>query len=116
MSQKPKKRNIVEGMNHMGGFLKAMPEIARLIEAEYHEEDLLKAYRDFMNVPEPGDDSAADEDNDGYGISWTNWKLKGRHLNFTICFEKDEMTYGWEIRCPDEETYYELKEAMSLLL
>jgi len=26
------------------------------------------------------------------------------------------MLYGWQIRCPDEETYCEVKEIMSQLL
>ena len=112
--EKPKKRNIVEGTNHIGNFYVAMPEIAKLIEAEYYEADLDKAYEEVMNLSEP--DDPVDDHNDGYGIWWTNWTLKGNWLNFTICFEKPEMFHGWEIRCQDEETYYEVKAIMEDLL
>ena len=113
---KPTKRNIVEGINHMGDFYVAMPEIAKLIEANYEEADLDKAYKDAMNLPEIQDYPELKDDHDGYGIWWTNWTLKGNWLSFTICFEKHEMLYGWQIRCPDEETYYELKAIMEDLL
>jgi hypothetical protein len=114
--EKPKKRNIVEGINHMGDFYVAMPEIAKLIEADYNEAELDKAYHDAMNLPEFSNVAPLPEDHDGYGIWWTNWTLKGHWLNFTICFEKHEMLYGWHIRCPDEATYYEVKAIMSNLL
>jgi hypothetical protein len=112
----PAKRNIVEGINHMGDLYVAMPQIAMLIEAEYAEEALDKAYAEAMNLPGPPDDIPLPDDHDGYGIWWTNWTLKGNWLNFTICFEKHEMLYGWQIRCPDEATYYEVKEIMGSLL
>ncbi len=116
IDMKPTKRNIVEGYNHMGDFYVAMPEIAKLIEADYEEAALDKTYSDAMNLPEIGDYPPMDDDHDGYGIWWTNWTLKGNWLNFTICFEKHEMLYGWQIRCPDEETYYEVKAIMEDLL
>jgi hypothetical protein len=112
---KPQKRNIVEGFNHMGDFYAAMPQIAMLIEADYDEVALDKAYEEAMNLP-GSDKGPVAEDHDGNGIWWMNWTLKGRWLNFTICFEKHEMLYGWHIRCPDEETYYEVKDIMSRLL
>ncbi len=108
------KRNIVEGVDHMGSFYQAMPAIARFLEADYDEQELDKAYNGFMNIPEPKNDLP--DDHDGYGISWTNWTLRGKSLNFTICFEKNEMLYGWHIRCPDEETYLEVKKIMGGLL
>lgn len=114
--EKPKKRNIVEGINHMGDLYVAMPQIAMLIEASYDEAELDKAYEDAMNLPEIQDYPNLPDDHDGYGIWWTNWTLKGNWLSFTICFEKHEMLYGWHIRCPDETTYYEVKEIMSTLL
>ena len=97
----------------MGDFYVAMPEIAKLIEADYDEAELDKAYQEAMNLPEFSDVAPLAEDHDGYGIWWTHWTLKGKWLNFTICFEKHEMLYGWQIRCPDEETYYEVKEIIS---
>ncbi len=114
MSQKPVKRNIVDGIEHIGSFYRAMPAIAQFIEAEYREEELDKAYKDAMNLPEP--DEPLPDDHDGYGVWWTNWTLKGKELNFTICFEKYEGYFGWAIRCPDEETYLKVKEFMSRLL
>ena len=113
---KPLKRNIVDGIEHMGTFFEAMLAIAQFIEADYHPNDLVKAYHDAMNLPEPDDENPIPEDHDGYGIWWTNWILKGTDLSFTICFEKHEMLYGWAIRCPDEETYNKVKEFMSTLL
>ena len=95
MNQKPQKRNIVEGIEHMGSFYRAMPAIANFIEAHYKEEELEKTY---------------------HGVWWTNWTLKGKQLNFTICFEKYEGYFGWAIRCPDEETYYKVKEFMGTVL
>lgn len=108
---KPAKRNIVEGIEHMGSFYRAMPAIAQFIEAEYHEEELDKAYRDFC-VIEPPEEPLPD-DHDGYGVYWTNWTLKGKQLSFTICFEKYEGYFGWAIRCPDEETYLKTMEFIS---
>ncbi len=92
----------------MGTFYRALPAIAGFIEAEYREEELEKAYHDFMNLPQP--DEPLPDDHDGYGVYWSNWTLKGRQLNFTICFEKYEMLFGWAIRCPDEETYFRVRE------
>jgi hypothetical protein len=111
----PQKRNIVEGVNHMGDLYTAMPQIAMLIEAQYDEAELDKAYAEAMNLP-GFDHGPVDDDHDGYGIWWTNWTLKGNWLNFTICFEKYEGYYGWQIHCPDEKTYYEIKEIMEVLL
>ena len=108
------KRNIVEGIDHMGSFFRAMPLIANFIEADYNEEELDKAYKDCMKIPDP--DEPLPDEHDGYGVYWTNWTLKGKLLNFTICFEKHEMSYGWAIRCPDEETYYKVKAFMATLL
>lgn len=107
MSQKPTKRNIVDGIDHMGSIYKAMPAIAEFIEADYKEEELDKAYHEAMNLPEP--DETLPDDHDGYGVWWTNWTLKGKQLSFTICFEKYEGYFGWAIRCPDEETYLKTK-------
>jgi hypothetical protein len=107
----PTKRNIVEGVEHMGSFYRAMPAIANFIEADYNENELAKAYQDFCNIEPP--DEPLPDDHDGYGVWWTNWTLKGKKLNFTICFEKYEGYFGWAIRCPDEETYLKTKEFIS---
>lgn len=114
MQAKPAKRNIVEGVAHLGSFYLALPQIAAFIEANYNEADLEKAYRDFCELPEQ--DEPLPEEHDGYGVWWTNWVLKGKELNFTICFEKYEGYFGWAIRCPDEETYLRVKEFMGLQL
>lgn len=114
MDQKPAKRNIVDGVDHMGTIYAAMPTIARLIGADYIEADLDKAYKEALNLPEP--DEPLPDDHDGYGVYWTNWTLKGKLMNFTICFEKYEMLYGWAIRCPDEETYYRVKAEVETVL
>lgn len=108
----PTKRNIVDGVEHMGSFFQAMPEIAKFIEADYDPSELEKAYQEAMNLSEPNDDAPIDEEHDGYGIWWTNWTLKGKELNFTICFEKYEGYFGWAIRCPDEATYHKVKDFM----
>ncbi len=113
---KPAKRNIVDGIEHMGTFFQAMPAIALYIEADYDPDELEKAYHAAMQLPDPEDDAPVDEEHDGYGIWWTNWILKGKNLNFVICFEKHEMLYGWAIHCPDEETYYKVKEYIGTLL
>ncbi len=110
----PQKRNIVEGIEHMGSFYRAMPAIAAFIEANYDEADLDNAYENFMNMPEP--DASLTDDHDGYGVYWTNWILKGKDLNFIICFEKHEMLFGWHIRCPDETTYLRVKDFMGTVL
>lgn len=111
---KPTKRNIVEGVEHMGSFYKTMPVIARFIEADYDEAELDKACRDFFDIPAPAE--PLPDDHDGHGVYWDTWTLKGKHLNFTICFEKHEMLFGWWIRCPDEETYLSVKEFMSTIV
>lgn len=98
----------------MGDFLTALPQIARFIGAVYDEKELIRAYDDFMNTPEP--EELPGEDHDGYGIWWTNWVLQGRTLRFVICIEKGEMLYGWAVRCPDEETYYSVKAFMAEIL
>lgn len=108
------KRNIVDGVDHMGSIYRAMPTIAALIEADYKEEELDKAYKDFQEIEQP--DEPLPDDHDGFGVYWTNWTLKGRQMNFTICFEKHEGYYGWAIRCLDEETYYRVREALEPLL
>lgn len=95
----------------MGTFYRALPAIAEFLEADYREEELEKAYHDFQQLPEP--EEPLPDDHDGYGVYWSNWTLKGRELNFTICFEKYEMLYGWAIRCPDEATYFRVKEFIS---
>ena len=110
----PTKRNIVEGIEHMGSFYRAMPAIANFLEADYHENELEKAYQDFCNIEQP--EEPLPDDHSGYGVWWTNWTLKGKQLNFTICFEKYEMLFGWAIRCPDEDTYLKVKEFMGTVL
>lgn len=107
MSQGPTKRNIVQGVDHMGSIYKAMPAISEFIEAEYKEEELDEAYKNAMNLPDP--ETPLPDDLDGYDVYWTNWTLKGKQLSFTICFEKYEMLYEWAIRCPDEESYLRTK-------
>lgn len=114
MSYQPSKRNIVDGVDHMGSIHRAMPTIAALIGAEYKEEELDKAYKGFQNLEQP--DEPLPDDHDGYGVWWINWTLKGKEMSFTICFEKYEGYYGWAIRCPDEETYYKVKTALEPLL
>lgn len=114
MAVGPTKRNIVDGVDHMGSIYRAMPVIAQLIEAEYKVEDLEKAFKEAMRLPDP--DDPLPEDHDGYGVWWTNWTLKGKQMNFTICFEKHEGYFGWDIRCPDEETYLKIKAVLSPLL
>ena len=110
MSQ-PTKRNIVDGIEHMGSFYRALPAIAAFIEADYDENDLEKTYEDFCNIEIP--EEPLPDDHDGYGVWWTNWTLKGKELNFTICFEKYEGYFGWAIPCPDEETYLKVMDFMS---
>jgi len=95
----------------MGSIYRAVPAIAQFMEADYNEEELDKAYKEAMNLPEP--EEQLPDDHDGYGVYWTNWTLRGKQLNFTICFEKYEMLYGWAIRCPDEETYFRVREFIS---
>jgi hypothetical protein len=114
VNQKPQKRNIVEGIDHMGSFYRAMPAIASFIEADYKEEDLDKFYKDWTMMPDP--DYPLPDEHDGYGVYWTNWTLKGKQLNFTICFEKYEGYFGWAIRCPDEETYHKVTAFMETVL
>lgn len=111
---KPKKRNILDGVDHMGSIYKAMPTIALFIEAEYVEEDLDKAYCDFQNIEQP--EEPLPDDHNGYGVWWTNWTLKGKEMSFTICFEKHEGYYGWAINCKDELTYNMGKEVLKDLL
>jgi hypothetical protein len=104
------KRNIVDGVDHMGSIYRILPHIARVIEADYREADLDRAYWEFSNLPEP--ENPLPDDHDGKGVYWTNWVLQGRLTHFTVCFEKYEMLYGWSIPCPDEETYLRLEEAI----
>ncbi len=114
MNQKPLKRNIVEGLDHMGSIYRAMPAIAEYIEAQYREEELDKAYKNFSEIDPP--EEPLPDDHDGYGVWWTNWTLQGKKLSFTLCFEKYEGYYGWAIRCPDEETYLEVRKFMQTVL
>lgn len=64
------KRNIVEGIEHMGSFYRALPEIARFIEADYDEKGLKKANHDFLNRPEPDEAFPDDDDKDVYPENW----------------------------------------------
>ena len=82
----------------MGSFYRAMPAIANFIEAHYKEEELEKTYHDFCNIEQP--EEPLPDEHDGYGV----------------CFEKYEGYFGWAIRCPDEETYYKVKEFMGTVL
>ncbi len=108
----PTKRNIVDGVEHMGSFYHAMPHIAAFIEADYNPDDLSTAYEAFTNIEPPDEDNPLPEDHDGKGVWWDNWVLRGKHLSFVICFEKYEMLFGWCIVCPDEETYYRVKDVV----
>lgn len=112
----PHKRNIVEGIEHMGSFYRALPQIAVFIEADYNPEDLENAYNNFTNIEFPDSANPLPDDHDGKGFWWDNWVLKGKHLNFIICFEKYEMLFGWSIVCYDEETYYKVQNFMSSVL
>ena len=110
----PTKRNIVEGVEHLGSFYQALPDIARFIEADYNENELEKAYQDFSNIEPP--DEPLPDDHDGYKVYWDTWILKGKELSFRILFEKYEMLFGWFIHCPDEATYLKVKEFMGTVL
>jgi len=108
----PRKRNIVEGVAHMGIFVDVMPKIAGFLDARFDPEQLLKSYDDFINTPTP--DINPENEDEGKGVLWDHWILQGKHLRFTIQFEKGEMLYFWYIRCPDEETYLTVKEFMNI--
>lgn len=98
----------------MGSFYRAMITIAQFIESKYYEEEPDKAYKDYCAIELP--EEPLPDDHDGYGVWWTNWKLKGKKLNFTLCFEKYEGYQGWAMRCPDEETCLKKKVMTSIYL
>ncbi len=110
---KPAKRNIVEGLNDIGSVIRSIPRVAEYIHAVYVPGTFEEAYHVFTNTPEPED---LPEDHDGYGVSWTNWVLRGPFLSFVICIESGERSWGWQIRCPDEETYLAVKKVMQEIL
>lgn len=85
---KPRKRNIVEGVAHMGTYFNVMPEIAAYIGADYNEDDLDQAYQKFINTPEPEEDIPYHDDEARKGIYWDHWILQGKELRFIIQFEK----------------------------
>lgn len=108
----PTKRNIVDGVEHMGSFYRAMPHVAAFIGADYDPDDLEKAYKEFCDIEFPDEDNPLPDDHDGKGYWWDNWVLKGKEMTFVICFEKYEMLFGWSMACPDEETYLKAKTVL----
>jgi hypothetical protein len=97
--------NVVEGCDHMGFYFKNLPAISQFIGAEYNEDELEKAYHEFINSPYEGGEEERTQ----------HWGLEGKEMRFSLWFERSEGYYFWHLRAKDEEGYQKAKDFMERL-
>jgi hypothetical protein len=106
--------NVVDGCAHMGFYYKHMPAISEFIGAEYKQEDLEKAYNNFINTPYPN------EEKENAGDEWDDqivtWRLQGKNMSFLIGFEHGEGYYHWNLRASNETDYEKARNFMESLV
>lgn len=99
--------NVVDGCEHMGFYYRHMPAISRFIGAIYNEDELSKAYDDFIELPMPeGDEEEA---------RVKTWSIRGPEMGFAIHMEKGEGYYFWHLWAGSEEAYESAKNFMAAL-
>ena len=104
--EKVHRPNVVSGYSHMGFYFKHLPVISQFIGATYNEEELWKAYHDFMNSPMPDDNT---ETSDKF------WGIRGKEMRFGLWFESGEGYYQWHLWTNSEAGYEKARLFMETL-